>query len=68
MPLRSIGRPIFFEDVKSSLSFLKGFICLILLRSLAAGQKYLILSFVFEFLGSGIWSRAQGSELRVFWQ
>ena len=68
MPLRSIGRPIFFEDVKSSLSFLKCFICVILLSSLAGGQKNSIFSFIFEVLGSGDFSRVQGSDLCVFVQ
>jgi hypothetical protein len=58
----------FFSDVKSSLSFLKCFMCIILLSSLAGGQMFLIVSFVFEFLGLKDLSRVQGSEFRGFWQ
>jgi hypothetical protein len=55
--------PFFFYDVKSSLSFLKCFICIILLSSLAGGQKNLIFSFVFQFLG---WKDfRKGPEVRI---
>jgi hypothetical protein len=44
------------------------FICIILLSSLARGQKKLIFSFDFQFLGLKDLSRVQGSEFRDFWQ